>query len=293
MKYYIQSVGDCAERVYKKVVDLKCTHKTSSASWDEMLKNKSITCNACASIALQLAGCLPVGVRVGHVSTKGKKESDIKTINQAMYNADKLKHCRLIWCNCQYSKLPTWLKQRGTVYIQWSNACVNAGDGYIWSCNQQGGYSGGKYVKYKDGVLAKKGTYPFGGTIFVAILPEDKWYQHYAVECFLGLHGNGKDREERFGKDYAKIQSFVNKMAKDENYLYRWLADYILEKYAGNGDDRKKLLGKYYEKAQAKVDWLSRQAKRCCSGEVPSGVKRIAYYGNDYKFVQRQVNRIA
>lgn len=293
MKSYLNAVGDSAERVYKEVVRLRCTHEVSSASWDQMEKNKSITCNACASIALQLAGCLDKGVRVGHVSTKGKRESDITSINQAMYNADKLKHCRLLWCDCKYSKLPTWLKKRGVVYIQWSNACVNAGDGYIWSCNQQGGYSGGRYVKYKNGVLANHDTYPFGGTIFVAILPEDKWHQHYAVECILGLHGNGEDRKQSLGKDYDKVQSFVNKMLRNEAYFLRWAADYVLELYAGNGNSRKKLFGKYYDKVQAKVNWVIQQADLCCRGKAPSGIKRKIYYGNDYKIVQREINRIA
>lgn len=290
IKSYRESTYKGAKKVYEKVVELKCTHIISSASWEELVKNKSVTCNACGSIALQLAGCLPKGVRVGHVSTKGKKESSITSIDKAMYNANRLSNCRLIWCNCKYSELPAWLKERGTVYIQWSNCCVNAGNGYIWSCNQGEGYHGGRYTEYLNGVLSKKG-YPFGGTIFVAILPDDKWYQHYAVECILGLHGNGKDREEFFGKDYKKVQSFVNDMLKDEDYLYRWLSDYILEMYAENGEARKKLLGKYYDKAQAKVNWVSEQAKLCWKGKVPSGIARAVYYGKDYKIVQRQVNR--
>lgn len=293
MKSYLNAVGDSAEKVYKEVVKLKCTHEVSSASWDQMEKNKSITCNACASIALQLAGCLDKGVRVGHVSTKGKKETDITSINQAMYNADKLKHCRLLWCDCKYSKLPTWLKKRGVVYIQWSNACVNAGDGYIWSCNQQGGYSSGRYVKYKGGVLANHDTYPFGGTIFVAILPDDKWLQHLAVECILGLHGNGEDRKQSLGKDYDKVQSFVNKMLRNEAYFLRWAADYVLELYAGNGSARRKLFGDHYDKVHKKVNWICEQADLCCQGKAPSGDKRKIHYGDDYDFVQRQINRIA
>lgn len=156
IKSYRESTYKGAEKVYKKVVELKCTHIISSASWEELVKNKSVTCNACGSIALQLAGCLPKGVRVGHVSTKGKKESSITSIDKAMYNANRLSNCRLIWCNCKYGELPVWLRERGTVYIQWSNCCVNAGNGYIWSCNQGEGYHGGRYTEYLNGVLSKR-----------------------------------------------------------------------------------------------------------------------------------------
>ena len=206
IKNYRAATRKAAEETYKKIVDLKCTHKTSSASWDEMVRNKSVTCNAAASIALQKAGCLPVGVRVGHVSTKGKKEWQINTIEQAMYGSDRLKHCRLVWVDCKYKDLPAWLKKEGTVYIQWSNACVSAGKGWVWSCNQQGGYHEGHYTVYKNGVLANKDTYPFGGRIFVCIVPDEKWRQHYAVEAILGLHGNGEERKERFGRRSSEGQ---------------------------------------------------------------------------------------
>lgn len=291
IKNYRAATRKAAEETYKKIVDLNCTHKTSSASWDEMVRNRSVTCNAAASIALQKAGCLPVGVRVGHVSTKGKKEWQINTIEQAMYGSDRLKHCRLVWVDCKYKDLPAWLKKEGTVYIQWSNACVSAGKGWVWSCNQQGGYHEGHYTVYKNGVLANKDTYPFGGRIFVCIVPDEKWRQHYAVEAILGLHGNGEERKERFGQEYEAIQKMVTKMVRNKSYFLRWAADYTLEMYAGTGPYRKQFFGKYYAEVQSKVNWICVEARKCWTGEAPSGAARRLKYGKDYQFVQRQVDR--
>ena len=291
-KDYLKAVGDGAERTYKKIVELKCTHIVSSASYAELCKNKSTTCNSAASISLQLGGCLPNGVRMGHVSTKGKTSGQIKSITDAMYGSNKLKHCRLIWINGYYGDLPEWLKRRGVVYIQWSNACVCAGDGYIWSCNQQGGYHDGKYTVYKHGVLDNKDTYPFGGRIFVAVLPEEKWYQHYAVEVILGMHGNGQDRMDSLGSAYNKVQGFVNDMCADYGYFLRWSADYLLEMYAGKDSaSMKAVFGKHYDAVKKKASWVINEAQLCWQGKRPSGISRMAHYGKDYKIVQKQINR--
>ena len=174
-----------AERVYKEIVKLKCTHKRASTSWEALQKQHTITCNSAVSLSLQQAGCLKPGKLIGHVATTGRTLYSIRTPDQAMYGRSNLSHCRYVWCGCKYDELPAWLKRGGIVYIQWSNACVSAGGGWVWSCNQQGGFHQGHYTEYKGGVLADHGTYPFGGRIFLAIVPEDKWLQHYAVEAVL------------------------------------------------------------------------------------------------------------
>ena len=296
VKDYLKAVGDSAEKVFKKAVELRCTH-VSTGSWDEMVSKKTINCNGSGAISLQLAGCLDKGVRMGHVSTKGIDESQITSIDKAMYNRDKIRHCRFVWVGgCKYKDLPFWLKQRGVIYIQWSNCCTSAGDGWIWSCNEEGGYNkqpdGSKrYDQYKGGVLTHSGHYPRNGIIFVCIVPEDKWFQHYAVEAILGLHGDGDDRKAAFGKHYDTIQAFVNKMVKDNEYFKRWAADYVLELYAGSGEERKRILGKYYTEVQAKVNWVVDMARKCWSNEIPSGDKRKEVLGKDYEIVQKQVNR--
>lgn len=125
----------------------------------------------------------------------------------------------------------------------------------------------------------------------MAILPEDKWFQHYAVEAILGLHGDGDDRKAAFGKHYDTIQAFVNKMVKDEQYFLRWAADYVLELYAGSGEERKRIFGKHYDKIQKKVNEVVDLAHKCWRNEIPSGDKRKEVLGKDYEIVQKQVNR--
>ena len=130
IKDYRKAVGDGAEKVFKKVVELKCKH-SPIASWNEMVSKRSISCSSSGSLALQLGGCMDVGKKMGHTLIKGTgiKPSDIKTIKDAMYGIENIKHCRLIWVNCYMKDLPVWLKQRGVIYIQWSNCCVSAGKG--------------------------------------------------------------------------------------------------------------------------------------------------------------------
>lgn len=300
VKDYRKAVGDAAEKVFKKAVELRCTH-VSTASWDEMVSKRTINCNGSGAISLQLAGCLNKGVRMGHVSTKGISPSQITSIDKAMYNRDKIRHCRFVWVNGYEKDLTHWLKRRGIIYIQWSNCCVSAGmiDGkhWIWSCNEEGGYHGGHYDQYKEtanrsGVLSCGGHYPWGGKIYVAIVPDDRWYQHYAVEAILGMYGDGEDRKSAFGKSYDTIQAFVNKMLADEDYFLRWAADYVLERYAGDGEERKRKLGKYYHSIQDKVNNVFILAQQCIDKTLPSGEERKRKLGKDYEIVQKQINRM-
>ena len=221
---YLKRVGDNAEKVFKEAVALRCRH-VSTASWDQMHKDRTINCNDSGAIALQLSGCLDTGVRMGHVSTKGIDESQITSIDKAMYNRDKIRHCRFVWVGgCKYKDLPYWLRQRGVIYIQWSNCCTNAGDGWIWSCNEEGGYnkqSDGsyRYDRYKGGVLTHSGHYPRNGIIFVCILPEEKWDQHFAVEVMMEKHGAQETRKDHFGAHYENIQKMYNAGGEDAESL--------------------------------------------------------------------------
>ena len=52
--------------------------------------------------------------------------------------------------NCRFSRLPKKYKQAGMVYVQDSNICVSAGDGYIYSCNESSRqYRHGHYFRTK------------------------------------------------------------------------------------------------------------------------------------------------
>ena len=294
---YLKRVGDNAEKVFKEAVKLRCRH-VSTASWEQMHRDKTINCNGSGAIALQLSGCLDTGVRMGHVSTKGIDESQITSIDKAMYNRDKIRHCRFVWVGgCKYKDLPYWLRQRGVIYIQWSNCCTNAGDGWIWSCNEEGGYnkqSDGsyRYDRYKGGVLTHSGHYPRNGIIFVCILPEEKWDQHFAIEVMLEKHGKKETRMEHFGNHYEKIQKMVDRMCRDHKYFCWWAADYILERYGTINDFYKKGHFDYRKEVQDTINEIVKDAKECWAGKHGGEKQRKKDFGEDlYQFVQRQVNR--
>ena len=123
---------------------------------------KALSCNRMASIVMQEAGLLPKGVIVSHT----KKRSGKKTIDDAVKNWRKLKHCKVIWVNKRYRDLPAQYKQAGIVYYQNSNACISAGNGKIWSCNKSVGH------KYRGrGEYLRKSGYPFTSPILVVVIP--------------------------------------------------------------------------------------------------------------------------
>lgn len=293
---YLKRVGDNAEKVFKEAVNLRCRH-VSTASWEQMHRDKTINCNGSGAIALQLSGCLDNGVRMGHVSTKGIDESQITSIDKAMYNRDKIRHCRFVWVGgCKYKDLPYWLRQRGVIYIQWSNCCTNAGDGWIWSCNEEGGYnkqSDGsyRYDRYKGGVLTHSGHYPRNGIIFVCILPEEKWDQHFAIEVMLEKHGKKETRQDHFGSHYDNIQKMVDRMCRDHTYFCWWAADYIFERYGTINDFYKPGHFDYRKEVQECINEIDRLAHETWAGKHGGEKQRRKDFGDLFDFVQRQVNR--
>ena len=293
---YLKRVGDNAEKVFKEAVNLRCRH-VSTASWEQMHRDKTINCNGSGAIALQLSGCLDTGVRMGHVSTKGIDESQITSIDKAMYNRDKIRHCRFVWVGgCKYKDLPYWLRQRGVIYIQWSNCCTNAGDGWIWSCNEEGGYnkqSDGsyRYDRYKGGVLTHSGHYPRNGIIFVCILPEEKWDQHFAIEVMLEKHGKKETRQDHFGSHYDNIQKMVDRMCRDHVYFCWWAADYIFERYGTINDFYKPGHFDYRKEVQECINEIDRLAHETWAGKHGGERQRRKDFGDLFDFVQRQVNR--
>lgn len=99
-------------------------------------KYNALSCNRMASISMQIAGLLAVGVVVSHTPKAAGK----KTINDAATGYQYLRHCKLVWVNKKYSDLPAEYKKPGCVYYQNSNACVNMGNGHIFSCNKDKNY---------------------------------------------------------------------------------------------------------------------------------------------------------
>lgn len=302
IKDYRKAVGDGAERVFKEVCKIKCQH-SPIASWNEMVSKRSITCSSSGSVALQLGGCMDPGKKMGHVLVKGTgiKPSSIKSIKDAMYGIENIRHCRLIWVNCYYRDLPVWLRKRGVIYIQWSNCCTSAGDGWIWSTNEEGGYHRQKdgsmrYDQYKEtkdrsGVLSNGGHYPWGGRIYVCIVPEEKWLQHWAVEVMLEKHGQQDTRKDHFGVHAEQIQQFVNRMCKDHDYFCRWAADYIFERYGTINDFYKPGHFDYRKEVQECINEIDRLAHETWKGKHGGEAQRKKDFGELFENVQRQVNR--
>ena len=298
---YLKRTGDGAEKTFRKVVELRCIHSGVS-SWDEMVREKSISCSSSGSIALQLAGCLDPGKKMGHTYVKGTglKPKDITSIDKAMFGEQYIKNARLIWVNCYERDLPYWLKRRGVIYIQWSNCCTSAGiingKHWIWSCNEEGGYHGGHYDQYKEtasrsGVLSCGGHYPWGGIIHVCIVPFEKWDQHFAVEVLLERHGKKESRQDHFGDHYDNIQRMVDKMCRDHEYFCRWAADYVLERYATVNDFYKAGHYDYRQEVQQTINTIAKLAHETWAGKHGGEAQRRKDFGGLYEQVQRQVNR--
>ena len=106
-------------------------------------KYNALSCNRMVSISMQIAGLLAVGVVVSHTPKAAGK----KTIGDAATGWQYLRHCKLVWVNKKYSDLPAEYKKPGCVYYQNSNACVNMGNGHIFSCNKDKNY---RYKRKSD-----------------------------------------------------------------------------------------------------------------------------------------------
>lgn len=152
----------------KKVYPLSKNHRHGGGlskkviSLKTLKKYKALSCNRMASITMQEAGLLPKNVIVSHT----KKRAGKKTIKDAVKNYDKLINCKIYWVNKTYKNLPEKYKKPGCVYYQNSNACVNMGNGVIYSCNKSVGY---KYTKKSD--YYRKSGYPFTSRILVVVVP--------------------------------------------------------------------------------------------------------------------------
>lgn len=162
---YLSRVASKAKSVYPLCIGK--IHSGPDVSKVNSLKtlkaHKALSCNRMASITMQEAGLLDKGVVVGHT----KKRSGKKTIDDAVSNWRKLRHCKVVWMNKKYADLPAEYKRAGCVYYQNSNACVSAGGGKIWSCNRSKGY---KYKSKSD--YYRSSGYPFTSRILVVVVPE-------------------------------------------------------------------------------------------------------------------------
>ena len=172
---YLTAAARAADKVYAKIVELHCVHKSGANTWAKLLSKKRTTCAASGSITYQLAGILPTGKTVNHRKAVGGSDANIlkrkSTINKAMKGAANVPKDKasVIWVGKKYADLPVKYRKKGVMYIQDSNVCVCAGGGAIYSCNNSKGYqvnAKGQYVKDKI-----TSGYAFKSPILVVIVP--------------------------------------------------------------------------------------------------------------------------
>ena len=172
---YLTAAAKAADKVYAKIVELHCVHKSGANTWAKLLSKKRTTCAASGSITYQLAGILPTGKTVNHRKAVGGSDANIlrkkSTISKAMKGAANVPRDKasVIWVGKKYADLPAKYRKKGVMYIQDSNVCVCAGGGAIYSCNNSKGYqvnAKGQYVKDKI-----TSGYAFKSPILVVIVP--------------------------------------------------------------------------------------------------------------------------
>ncbi len=146
---YLARSAASAKKVYGKIVTLHCRHSGGTRSYSQLLKRKKITCGTGVSVALQGAGLLKSGDVITH-TTSGSEKRKLSKPSKAIKNLGRLKKgtYTIYKANCKYSKLPAKYKAAGMVYVQASNICISAGDGYIYTTNESSRqYRHGHYFK--------------------------------------------------------------------------------------------------------------------------------------------------
>ena len=175
---YMNKAAAAADKVYAKIVSLKCKHKTGVKSWDQMLSQKVVTCNSSTSITYQEAGIVPAGKTFGHTDPVGGSDKYIlkkkPTIEKAMkgYGNIPKDKADVVYVGKVFADLPKKYKQKGCAYIQDSNACVYAGNNAIYSCNAAAGSQLDKKGRYKKNKITS--GYAFNSPILVVIVPKTK-----------------------------------------------------------------------------------------------------------------------
>lgn len=169
---YLARMAKNAQYVYNLVVKLHCRPGIGSRTLSLLKKKKKVSCNAAASIAMQLSGILKYNVTMGHTEAKGGNEVKRKnTVAKAIKKTNKLIKgtYTIVRVGKKYSQLPAKYKQAGMIYIQDSNMCVSAGGGYIYSCNESSSQlRNGRYYRTKV-----SNGYPFTHPILYIIAPKE------------------------------------------------------------------------------------------------------------------------
>lgn len=146
---YLARSAAASKKVYNKIVALHCRHSGGTRSYAQLLKRRKITCGTGVSVALQEAGLLKKGDVITH-TTSGSEKRKLSKPSGAIKNLGRLKKgtYTLYKANCSFSKLPAKYKAAGMVYVQASNICISAGNGFIYTTNESSRqYRHGHYFK--------------------------------------------------------------------------------------------------------------------------------------------------
>lgn len=165
---YLKRVSSYSDLVYNEIVNIGCKHEGGATSWDNIKNKKKTTCASAVSAVLQLSGILKENTLINHTPKGGTKDSVTKAISgveNLVPNTYDIVPVNATFKQISISKY----KQKGVVYIYDSNIAINAGDGYIYSCNNGSSQiKNGKYVKDK-----MKSGYCFTSKILYLIIPRD------------------------------------------------------------------------------------------------------------------------
>ena len=186
--------------VFNEILKNKCYHKPPKASsFEEIKKKKRISCTKSSSIVFQQAGMIPKGKIVGH-TPNGRRghsnESFEKALKKSVTNAKYLlkDSCDIVMVMKKYKDCPKWLQTKGIYYIQESNACVSAGNGRIYSCNQ----TNKRYTKRS--MFYRKSGYCMTRPILFAFVPRTNGKSNVPKNC-------GFRHKAAWGKGTSKIVS--------------------------------------------------------------------------------------
>lgn len=164
---YRKNVTKWEDIVYNKIIEIHCKHKGGAYSYEDIKRKKITTCSSAVSAVLQEAGVLKKGKLVGHTPKKVAKV----TISQSISGAKNLISgtYRIVRVNRLFKDIQPKYNKKGIVYVYDSNIAINAGEGYIYSCNDgPTQLENGKYIKNK-----MRGGYCFTSKILYAIIPNN------------------------------------------------------------------------------------------------------------------------
>ncbi len=179
----LQAAQVWVDKVFAEILKYKCLHKAPKANkFEEIKKKKRISCTKSSSIVFQQAGMIPKGKIVGHTRNglRGHSgDSFDKALKKSVTNPQYLIKgtCDIVMVMKPYKKLPKWLQQKGIYYIQESNACVSAGNGRIYSCNQ----TGKRYTRRS--MFYRKSGYCMSRDILFAFVPRTNGKSNVPKNC--------------------------------------------------------------------------------------------------------------